>query len=279
MRAVCVGFTRGPQCKRAHFRASAREYHGGMSRNPTIVELQSRLQAWVKETGRRAGLDISRSLPDRELRRARILESVDADLVLDVGANVGEYGQRLRASGYRGAITSFEPQEASFKRLQATAARDGAWSCRRLALGDRDGEATLNVSANSYSSSLREIEPDHQRVAPGAARVRQERVPLARLETVWADVAAGALRPFLKIDVQGFESEVLNGAARCLEQIHGIELELSLVPLYRGQTLAREIIDLLDDSGFSLVGVEPVLIDEESGRTLQADGLFVRTGP
>jgi len=81
---------------------------------------------------------------------------------------------------------------------------------------------------------------------------------------------------FLKIDVQGFEIEVLQGATTLLPRLCAIQLELSLVPLYQGAPVMTEVIRYLDERGFELFQLQPGFRDERDGRLLQADGYFVR---
>ena len=80
----------------------------------------------------------------------------------------------------------------------------------------------------------------------------------------------------MKIDTQGFEWQVLNGAQNVLPGIHGILLELSLIPLYEGQHLWQEMIVRLEQEGFTFWALQPGFVDPHNGRTLQVDGIFYR---
>jgi hypothetical protein len=86
----------------------------------------------------------------------------------------------------------------------------------------------------------------------------------------------GGRNLFLKIDVQGFEPQVLEGAARLLDRTQGVQLELSLAPLYEGQTLFLPLVDWLAKKGFELWALIPGFIDNKTGRMLQVDGIFFR---
>ena len=86
---------------------------------------------------------------------ADVLARYRVDCVVDVGANRGQTGRRLRRLGYRGSIVSFEPVPRAFEELAREAANDRAWSVHQLALGREDGTTTMNVVPGTLSS-LRE---------------------------------------------------------------------------------------------------------------------------
>jgi FkbM family methyltransferase len=223
----------------------------------------------------RAGWEIRPTTGDAEKRRARLLTAEQIDLVLDVGANVGQYAMRLRNAGYRGRIISFEPYAAAYRQLERSASRDPQWNACRLALSDSEGEAELNVAANSFSSSLLSMTARHLESAPDSAYVDSERVRTARLDSLWDGLVAGS-RAWIKLDVQGYEMQVLRGAGERIREARVVETELSLAPLYEGAAPWRALVDWLEERGFSLGGVEPGFDDARSGRMLQFDGLFVR---
>jgi methyltransferase FkbM-like protein len=135
------------------------------------------------------------------------------------------------------------------------------------------------VAGNSWSSSLLDMGERHLESAPESAYVSTELVPTARLDTIWDEVVGDGERPFLKLDVQGFEMHVLRGAAGYLDRVAGVQAELALVHLYEGDSLWREVVDHLDAQGFELAGLEPGFEDPDSGRMLQADGIFLRKPP
>jgi FkbM family methyltransferase len=205
------------------------------------------------------------------------LRQFDIDLVLDVGANKGQFASEIRQCGYVGRIVSFEPLSQAHVELLQSRAEDPLWDAYpRCALGDHNGEVEINIAGNSESSSILPMLESHRSAAPESEYQGKEIVSIKTLDAVAGQYLKDARAPFLKIDTQGFEWHVLDGARDTLPHIKGILVELSLVPLYEGQHLWREVIDRLEDEGFILWAFKPVFSDQASGRTLQVDGVFYR---
>ena len=205
------------------------------------------------------------------------LRTFDIDLVIDIGANDGQFAKELRAGGYSGRIVSFEPLTTAHRRLLQASKNDSAWQVHsRCALGDHLGEIELNISGNSVSSSILPMLTAHSNAAPASTYLGSETAPLTTVDNAVLPYFEGAKAPFLKIDTQGYEWYVLDGALATLPKVRGIQVELSLVPLYEGQRLWRECIERLEAAGFVLWALQPVFIDPANGRTLQWDGLFFR---
>ena len=236
------------------------------------------LQRWLKYRGLELR-DYSPQLLDEEQRRVRILDQTSVDLVIDVGAAGGRYGMELREAGYHGAIVSLEPLAEAFSRLSRVCAGDPRWRCLQVALGAREGRAEINVAANSDSSSLLEMTGRHIDSEPDSAYVGTEQVEVRTLDSIWKELVGGAARPFLKLDVQGFELEVLKGAEDSLPRLAGIQAELSLVPLYEGAPLWREVIDHIEQRGLQLRSLETGFYDRRTGEVLQLDGTFIPRAP
>lgn len=236
----------------------------------------------LRRAARTIGLEVHRYNPAQSLdaRFFALLARHRVDLVLDVGANDGGYGGYLRDGGYAGPIVSFEPLQQAHAALSARAARDGRWRVApRGALGEAAGSVEIHVAGNSKSSSLLPMMDTHRDAAPYSATVGQQTVTVSRLDDVALPELDAASRALLKIDTQGYEMPVLRGAAATLPRCVGVQLEMSLLPLYEGQVLYRELIDWLDAAGFELWGLLPGFTDPRSGRLLQMDGLFFRPEP
>ena len=233
----------------------------------------------IKRVVHSAGLELNRlspsSNPSYQLLCA--LNRFQVDLVLDVGANVGQFSSELRSVGYRGEIVSFEPLSAAHNKLLEVANRDPLWHIHhRCAIGDNDGEIEINIAGNSVSSSVLPMMESHSSAAKDAVYVGVESVPLRQLDSVAPDYLAKSRCPFLKIDTQGFEWQVLDGAREILPRMRGVLCELSLIHLYEGQHLWEEIIGRLIQEGFTLWALQQGFIDSRNGRTLQMDAIFFR---
>jgi FkbM family methyltransferase len=234
----------------------------------------------AREILRRRGVEVSWYRPELDWERNFLhqLESHHVNVVLDVGANSGQYGSGLRTAGFTGRIVSFEPLSGAFSLLERSAAADPLWECHHSALGDSDGSVSINVAGNAgESSSVLPMLKSHQDAYPPANYVGTEEVPIHRLDSLAPEI----LRPndvvYLKMDVQGFEKQVLAGAeATVRDRCVGMQLELSFLPLYEGGMLIREALDVAYSLGFSPTGFRPVFIDMRNGRMLQGDGIFFR---
>jgi FkbM family methyltransferase len=205
-----------------------------------------------------------------------MLEHLGLDTVLDVGANIGQYASALRASGYRGKIVSCEPLSDAFEHLERRSAGDADWTAFRTAVGAEPGTLEINVSANSYSSSLLPMTNAHCDAAPGSEFVRSEHVPVTTVADLVRERGIDPSRTLLKVDTQGYEPQVLDGAGDLVGRFAAIALELSFVPLYEGQQLFDELVDRVRGAGYSLHGLEAGFSDPRTGQMLQCDGLFVR---
>lgn len=229
----------------------------------------------VKRLVRRAGLELRRFNAANVLdaQRAALIRHHGIDLVLDGGANVGQWASLVRSGGYRGSMVSFEPVAAAYARLAARTARDPRWEARQFALDATDGETLIHVAGNVASSSLLDMAEEHVRVAPESAYVATEPVFARRLDGCELPDAEELM---LKLDVQGAELRALEGAEGVLPRIRLIEVELSLRELYNGAPLWPEVGAWLEERGYRLAGLEPSLVDFTTAETLQVNGIYLR---
>lgn len=234
----------------------------------------------ARRLAQRVGLDVHRHDPSRlpAALLARWLRSLAVDLVVDVGANDGGFARELRQARWNGPLLSFEPSLDAHARLVHAARGDPAWHVApRTALGAFVGAADLHLAGNSTSSSLLPMLPAHVRAAPDSRIVASEAVSVTTLDACDIPVLNQARSPFLKIDTQGYEAPVLDGARQTLGRCVGVQLEMSLIDLYEGQLLWKELHRRLEDAAYELVDIVPGFRDPDSGRLLQFDGVYVRT--
>jgi FkbM family methyltransferase len=219
------------------------------------------------------GIDVGRHHPgDREL--VRLLARYEIDVVLDVGAHRGDFGAMLREAGYRGRIVSFEPLREPRAELRHRAASDDTWSVLPYGLGDRTGQAILNVCGDfGPASSLLPMLPRHPRTVHTGKAVVETR----RLDELWEQLIAPGERVFLHLDVQGYEAQVLGGVGRFADEICGVRMGAPLVPLFAGGRLFDELLALARDQlGLTLMSLAPGLTDPNDGRMLRCDLVLLR---
>ncbi len=244
-----------------------------MSDQSMVNRARESAKLLVRRGLQKADLEIGRG--PFAARLARTLESRSVTTVLDIGANVGQYATLTRSAGFGGTIISCEPLSGAFEQLAHRAARDPRWTALNTAVGAETGVATINVAQNSFSSSIRDMTAAHLDTAPGSRYVATEQVPVTTVADLVTDHSVDPERALLKIDTQGFESEVLRGAGDLIGRVAAIQLELSFVELYDGQALFDELVARMASDGYRIQQLEPGISDSR-GRMLQVDGLFVR---
>ena len=233
----------------------------------------------LKAAAEHVGLEIVRVSPvgTTAHRRLAMITHHGINLVVDVGAYVGAYASTLRQSGYKDDIVSFEPRCDAYSVLEKAAHTDPKWRTNQSAIGAENGEADINISGMDASSSLLPMQDLHIHHAPQSQYIATERVRVSTLDSALKDVLSNGSRMLLKIDTQGYEHRVIEGAKSILPLVYLIECELSLVPLYEGQYLFQEMVDLLKGIGFTPVHFYPGFSDPATGYCLQVDGIFARS--
>ncbi|HKY79960.1 MAG TPA: FkbM family methyltransferase [Sphingobium sp.] len=184
----------------------------------------------------------------------RFLTGFAIDCVFDVGANRGQYAAMLRKdAGFAGTMLSFEPNPDIFAELSRRAAGDRAWHVFNLALSDFDGAASFNIMAADQFSSLKKPSDRQDAIFSDRNRVtRTVEMQCRRLETLLPELAAahGFCRPFLKMDTQGHDLAVCEGAGAGLQSMAGVQTELGVRPIYEGGTSYHAMIEWLGERSF-----------------------------
>jgi FkbM family methyltransferase len=239
------------------------------------------MRAWLKDRVHRLGYDVVRYRTARSLagHTEAVLKGLAINGVLDVGANIGQYGTLLRSIGYRGRIVSFEPVADVYELLRSRAVGDANWLTVNTALGSAKGSATINVTRGSDLSSMRNPIDTDGRSLNGAIRVeRAETIAISRLDEVVDEYVdrSPSRRLLLKCDTQGWDLEVLKGATGCLDDVVAVQVEMSVIPLYDGMPGWLESLTYLHDLGFEPTGFFPVTYLADA-RVVEFDCLMVRS--
>jgi len=233
----------------------------------------------IRGLARRAGYEITSFTPVTDTYDCLIhfAEATGVTAILDLGANVGQFAEHMLRTRWGGEIWSFEPLSAAHAELERKAAKHPRWKVMpRMAIGAVRTSTQINISGNSQSSSLLPILDRCLDGAPTAAYVGQETVEVFPLAEVLANRPAQE-RYLLKMDVQGFEADVLKGAEPVLDRCPVVFTEMSLQPLYQGEMLFTELSELLFSKGYRCVGLRPGYFDRKAREILQIDGMFVRS--
>ena len=208
----------------------------------------------------------------------KIIESRGINLIFDVGANSGQFALSVFEDGYQGKIISFEPTSNIYKKLMINAEKFYNWRIHeRDAVGDVCGKIDINVAGNSaLSSSVLKMGKVHEESAPDSKFIDIEEVKLVTVDSIFEDYFTKSDKCLLKIDVQGYEEQVLKGALKSIKEIDAVKLECSLVSLYDDDKTYEHYFQFFERNGFILFDIEPAFSNPDTGRLLQFDALFVR---
>jgi FkbM family methyltransferase len=232
------------------------------------------LRRYIQKTG----FDLRRHniLNNSHYQQMMLLDKLKINQIIDIGANQGQYALELISSGFKGGILSMEPLSVEYEKLKAKASKHNNWLVKRCALGNFDGEIPINISLNSVSSSIFPIMDAHLKAEAESRYISQESAPIFKLDSIFEEYIFIKDKIFLKIDTQGYEFEVLQGASKSLPKIMGLKIELSLRELYQGQKNWIDVINFLEKNHFELWGIHPIFADNLDFRILQVDALFIR---
>lgn len=209
------------------------------------------------------------------LRRIKIMKFFKINVLFDIGANNGQYAVKMRKMGYDKKIISFEPLKGAYRNLERASRKDDDWIINNYAIGDKDGSGIINISENSFSSSILRMLPSHSESAPNSKFIDTQEITIKKIDSVFNSFTNLGDRVMLKIDTQGYEKKVIEGALSSLKNILIIQIEMSIIELYEGELGFIEMIKLLNDKGFKLFSLENGFSNLDSGQLMQVDGIFV----
>lgn len=210
-----------------------------------------------------------------------LLDYENINCVLDVGANRGQYADNLRRLGYRNWLVSFEPVPKAYEKLETRFRQDDHWRGFQVALGDRNEVRPFHVAAgDAQASSFLEFNEAGPR-RWGHDHTVQETISvrMRRLDEIWDEYMSSIDSPrvFLKMDCQGFDLNVVEGASRKLDHVVAIQSELALEHYYEGMIPFSDAVDRYRELGFDAVGFFPLARREPDYlRLVEVDALFLK---
>jgi FkbM family methyltransferase len=232
----------------------------------------------IRSIFNKVGIDIKKYPTINERRKICLLSKHEINLILDVGANIGQFGSETRKIGYKGKIVSFEPLSEAFEKLRSVSKSDDLWKVENIGLGDINKKLEINISGMSASSSFLEMKNDIiSSTYTSANYIGKETIDVYRLDSIFKNYYNPQnSNVFLKIDAQGYEDKILNGAIESLKYIKGIQLEMSLIELYKGEILFLQMLNKIYELGYELCNIEQGFYDPKSTELYQVDAIFYR---
>jgi len=237
------------------------------------------IKQFIKNVFKIFGLEIRRYQPflDNSYQVHQALKKIKTDLIFDIGANAGQFASDMRSKGYKGIIVSFEPLASAREKLLKKAEKDKNWLIHeQTAIGNHNGFVDINISKNSVSSSILPILSSHSEAEVDSVYIGKQKTPITTLDSVKDKYLNENSNCFVKIDTQGYEWQVIDGAINTLKKSKGVLCELSIIPLYEGQHLWKDIIERFEAEGFILWSFQKAFSDKRDGRTLQMDAIFLK---
>ena len=223
-------------------------------------------------TNRAVVHELSRLTPFRKW-----FSAISFKTVIDVGAYLGSFAFAMRMILPKVQLYCFDPLERNITQVNYNLGKWGLLDTFQTALGDKRGEVQFNLNEFTASSSVLEMDPFHRRTFPETTNSRKVKVPMALLDDFLSKMKLR--KPaFLKLDVQGFELNVLKGGIKVLSKVDFLLLEVTFQTLYKGQPLFGDIYKFLNSHGFDFAGNLDTLTSPKDGAILQSDALFIRRG-
>lgn len=206
------------------------------------------------------------------------IKNAGINTVLDVGANVGDFAKIVREVMPEVKIYSLEPLPDCFDTLRNVLPGDKNFFPINIAAGSKADTLKFYRSFHSPSSSFLQMEDVHKEAFP-QSKDGQAAEPLDvkvnTLDSIFSDkdIKQNIL---LKIDVQGFENEVIAGASSVLSRTSIVLIEMSFVKLYKNLPLFHDIYSQLYSHGFKFRGNLAQMLHPATGEVVQVDAIFVK---
>lgn len=254
--------------------------------NPLQRILQSKwLERSKRQLGKLTGLHIKlkrfTASASEPLRTAMLLKNAKVDLVIDIGANTGQFAESLYDFGYAGQVLSFEPVPEAHQEISKRSRPYPNWTIAdRMAIGETDGEIEFHITDDTQFSSVLPIEDSFAAHNSKSSIVKKEMLPINRLDSIISQYVPDWQQRtiLLKIDTQGYEQQVLNGAQSVLAKAKGLKIEIPVYKIYQAAQLDfYGTLDLVRQEGFQPYSFHIEGVDLPTGRVNTMDGLFFRS--
>ncbi len=235
----------------------------------------------VKHIAQRFGIAVSRYPAPGSFQRDLLnyLAQMEINVVLDIGGYIGNYAKNLRDTGYQGRIISFEPVPSSYQQLHRAMQNDPLWSGIMIGLSNENLQTHINTHARGDFNSLLPLREDAgQAYSVDPARWSQTPIQLKRLDAVLPELIDGIQSPriFMKIDTQGHDLKVVEGASGVLGMVVGLQSELPAVEIYDGMFSMATMLSYYANCGFVPTGFYPVNTFTDLHISPEFDVLFRR---
>jgi len=203
-------------------------------------------------------------------------QKIEPNIIIDIGANKGQFSVSSSKIFPNACIYSYEPVPETFAKLQLSTKTLDNVVIKSFGLGEQKDQVIMNTNTHSHSSSMLHLANGHKQAFPDAKESAQVLVDVATLDDEFENIELNGT-VLLKIDVQGYEAHVLKGAKKLLVDVDYVLLEVSFKPMYEGEALFDEIVELLSTFGFRFLRPIDWLESPNTGEVLQMDALFVRS--
>ena len=218
----------------------------------------------------------------KAIELSMLFKNRSISLVIDVGANRGQFGKYIRSLGYKGLILSFEPFPESFQMLSETSKDDRNWRVYKVALGSQPAFKSFNFYKDSaFNSFLAGDGSQSERYANRFEDSGSIEVEIKTFDSVWSQIKekVNANEVFLKLDTQGYDLEVFKGISEIRNQIKYLITEMSVIPIYKGMPSYIEALNYFEREGFKPMAFIPVSRNHNAkAQLIEFDCLLVRDG-
>jgi len=189
-------------------------------------------------------------------QRDHFMRNLGVSLAIDVGGNLGQWALEARKIT-NARIVTFEPDPRCLEDLNLLSTDDPVWEIVQKAAGNSDSTEAMNLLRIEHGySSLKDLTTMGEKFSgERIEEIDSYEVQVCRLDTHFKDELIKSERVWLKIDVQGYEEEVLEGASGILGNIIAVEIEIPMLNLYQNSAKVSSIIKFFEDHDFVLCSI------------------------